>query len=192
MTQHPRCCPTEDPSDWLSSENNDEEEAEEWATEDHSGEEETWDVESPLESETLPDFEEETEGEGEHLFDDEDCAPAMVVGHREHVSLPQLGLHQVLARFSSDSSMSLLHAEIHQSRGDHVTFKLDQLELELPAFEHANDLCVALQLELAGIVLEGVFKVVSTSGQPYLVVGRDLMAGHLLIDPSGEWLKSRR
>ena len=192
MPERPQPLNDDDLSEWPSPESTQEVEPEEWPAEEDSAESDSWEIEAPADTEDIPDFEEETGDLEESDLDDAGFAPTTVVGHREHVSLPQLGLHQVLARFSSDSSVSAFHGEIHQNRGDHVTFKLDQLELELPAFEQANDLWVALQLELAGVVLEGVFKVVSTSGQPFLVVGRDLMAGHLLIDPSGEWLKSRR
>ena len=192
MPDRPSPPSPDDPSDWTSPEFIDERDTTEWVTEEDSLEESVWEVELPDEPETPLDFEEETGDEGEQGLEDESFTPTLVVGHREHVSLPQLGLHQILARFSSDSSVSAFHAEIHQNRGDHLTFRLDQLEIELPAFEQANDLWVALQVELAGMVLQGVFKVVSTSGQPFLIVGRDLMAGHLLIDPSGEWLKSRR
>ena len=192
MPDRPKHPSTNDLADWIPSESTDENASDEWTTEDESAEESTWEIVAPEEAEELLDFATEADDEEEHELDETGFAPTTVVGHREHVSLPQLGLHQMLARFSSDSSISAFYAEIHQSRGDHLTFKLDQLEIELPAFEQANNLWVALKLELAGVVLEGVFKVVSTSGQPYLVVGRDLMAGLLLIDPSGEWLKSRR
>ena len=192
MPDRPQPTTDDDLSDWPSSEFTPEVEPEEWPEEEDSKENDSWEIETTADAEDTPDFEEEAGDFEENDLDDLGFAPTVVVGHREHVSLPQLGLHQVLAHFSSDSSVSAFHAEIHQSRGDHVTFKLDQLELELPAFEQANALWVALQLELAGVVLEGAFKVVSTSGQPFLVVGRDLMAGHVLIDPSGEWLKSRR
>lgn len=183
---------TDDLADWIPSESTEDPVNDEWETEDESAEESTWEIAAQEEAEVLLDFENESDDEEEQDFEETGFAPTTVVGHREHVSLPQLGLHQILARFSSDSSISAFYAEIHQSRGDHLTFKLDQLEIELPAFEQANDLWVALKLELTGVMLEGVFKVISTSGKPYLVVGRDLMAGHLIIDPSGEWLKSRR
>ena len=192
MPDSPHTPLNDDLADWIPSESSEDNAADEWATEDDSEEESCWEIVAQEESEELLEFEVDSDADGEHGFDEVDFAPTTIVGHREHGSLPQLGLHQMLVRFSSDSSLSTFHAEIHQSRGDHITFKLDQLEIELPAFEQANDLWVALQLELAGVVLEGVFKVVSTSGQPYLVVGRDIMAGQLLIDPSGEWLKSRR
>ena len=91
-----------------------------------------------------------------------------------------------------DDPRSTLHGEIHRTRGDHLTLKLHQLEVELPAFEQADELHVALQIELAGTVMDGIFRVIATSGGPFLVIGRDTMAGQVLIDPSGEWLKSRR
>ena len=84
----------------------------------------------------------------------------MIVGHRESVSLPKLGLHQIPARFSSDSLGSSFHAEIHRTRGDHLTLKLDQLEIEVPAFEQANELLVPLQIELAGVLLDGIVPLV--------------------------------
>jgi hypothetical protein len=114
------------------------------------------------------------------------------VGHRETVSLPEHGIHQLLARFSTDAERSTLHGSIRQVVANQLTLELGQSVVELPTLEDQDSLLVSLTIALDDLSLEGPLQVVATSGTPFLILGRDLLAGQVVVDPSTAWVKSKR
>jgi hypothetical protein len=165
--------------------------------------EDTWPAESEEADETWDDGEEEptilispseeglkNDSEGPPL--QEQLPQSVIVGHRETVSLPEHGVQQLLARFATDAERSTLHGKIHQVVANHMTLELGQTVVELPAFEEQGTLFVALVVDLEGIRFSGNLQVVATSGPPFLILGRDLIAGQVVVDPSTAWVKSKR
>jgi hypothetical protein len=165
--------------------------------------EDTWPAESEEADETWDDGEEEptilispseeglkNDSEGPPL--QEQLPQSVIVGHRETVSLPEHGVQQLLARFATDAERSTLHGKIHQVVANHMTLELGQTVVELPAFEEQGTLFVALVVDLEGIRFSGNLQVVATSGPPFLILGRDLIAGQVVVDPSNAWVKSKR
>lgn len=128
----------------------------------------------------------------EDTLDDLHDRESVRVGHRETVSLPDQGIHQLLARFSTDSERSTLHGSIRQVVANQLTLELGQSVVELPTLEDQDSLLVSLTIALGDLRLEGPLQVVATSGTPFLILGRDLIAGQVVVDPSAAWIKSQR
>jgi len=114
------------------------------------------------------------------------------VGYRETASLPEQGIHQLLVRFSTDSERSTLHCSIRQAVANQLTLELGRSVVELPTLEDQDTLHVSVVIAVGDLRFEGPVQVVATSGTPYLVLGRDLMAGQVVVDPSTTWAKSKR
>ena len=160
-----------------------------WAeSEEEAAIEETWLLES-----NIPDHGEQDEFPSENHDELVEINPLpLLVGHRENVSLPEQEIHRLLARFATDSPRSSLHGNIRQVVANHITLELGQAVIELPAFEENDTLLVAVCIQLGDIQLRGNLQVVATSGTPFLVLGRDLIAGQVIVDPSNSWMQSDR
>ncbi len=174
--------PVDEVLDWLDASEEFDPSKDTWPMELEFGEAETtWD--SPLalkeESDTLDDLVHPT------------SAPQRV-GYRETVSLPEQGIHQLLARFSTDTERSALHCSIRQVVANQLTLELGQSIVALPTLEDQDSLHVNVVIAVGDLRFEGPVQVVATSGTPYLVLGRDLMAGQIVVDPSTPWVKSKR
>jgi len=192
MPSKPKKPKADETLDWLDSNDTIDLIDETWPEETSSAED-TWDERSE------PDNVQEPMLPQEELDDtDIDLPPLVpthtpvVVGHKETVSLPDHGIQQLHARFSTDSERSTLHGNVRQVVANHVTLELGKTIVELPAFEDKDILYVALNVDLDGMLFQGNLQIVATSGPPFLILGRDLIAGRVIVDPSGAWVKSKR
>ena len=176
MSSKPKKPKIDDTLDWADTEEAEIEGEETWLLESESTENTQWD-DPP---------EEEDDGVLEI-----DSAPVLV-GHRETVSLPDQEIHRLLARFATDSERSSLHGNIRQVVANHITLELGKAVIELPVFEENDTLWVAVCIQLGPLQFRGNLQVVATSGTPFLVLGRDIIAGQVIVDPSNSWIQSER
>ena len=175
MTSKPKKPKIDETLDWADSDEVLENE-DPWLLESEVSESEQWDA-APIDS--------------DDVLVEIDSRP-MLVGHRENVSLPEQEIHRLLARFSTDNERSSLHGNIRQVVANHLTLELGQAVIELPAFEENDALFVAVCIQLGALQFRGNLQVVATSGTPFLVLGRDLIAGQVIVDPSNSWMQSER
>jgi hypothetical protein len=182
MPKEKQKLPVDEALDWLEAE------------EDIDTGQDTWPIEVELdEAETTRNIDLALKEEGDTLDDlaHPTSAPQQV-GYRETVSLPEQGIHQLLARFSTDAERSTLYCSIRQAVANQLTLELGQSVVALPTLEDQDTLHVNIIVAIGELRLEGPVQVVATSGTPYLVLGRDLMAGQIVVDPSTAWVKSKR
>ena len=111
-----------------------------------------------------------------------------VVGWQEKVSFPDWEVRQIPARCATNQERSSLHASIRQLSQGRVALQLGQGELELPVHFDEGDLALRLLVEVAGVQFSLAMQLVATSGTPFVVLGRDALAGRFLVDPSRSWL----
>ena len=186
--------PTADESlDWAEQEEEEDSPPLEIWPEDEGPEfDDDWGLQS-TETHEDPPFDDLHDGTSEEDLDfSENPIEPTVVGHKEHASLPEHGIHLLLARFSTDAEFSSLHAAIQHSTQDRVVLHLDQVQLELTSHEIGEHLVVPLKVSIGNQTLEGELRLVATSGPPFLVLGRDMIAGQVLVDPASSWLQSKR
>jgi hypothetical protein len=186
MPNKPKKPAVDEVLDWLNKEEDFDPAQDTWPMEADLGEPEaTWDGGLAIPEEALPPMD---------TLDDltESLNPLQQVGYRETVSLPDQGVHQLQARFSTDSEGSTLHGSIRQVVANQLTLELGKTVVELPTLEDQDTLLVSIAIAVGDLRFEGPVQVVATEGAPYLVIGRDLMSGQVLVDPSAAWVQSKR
>ena len=176
MSSKPKKPKIDDTLDWADTEEEETEGEETWLLESESTENTHWDAPSLEEDDGLVEIN----------------SHPVLVGHRETVSLPEQEIHRLLARFATDSERSSLHGNIRQVVANHITLELGKAVIELPVFEENDTLLVAVCIQLGSLQFRGNLQVVATSGTPFLVLGRDLIAGQVIVDPSNSWIQSER
>ena len=135
--------PTADESlDWAEQEEEDSPPLEIWPVDEGPEFEEDWGLQSTETNEDPPFDDMQDSASDEDLEFSENPIEPTVVGHKEHASLPDHGIHLILARFSTDTEFSSLHAAIQQSTQDRVIVHLDQVQLELTTHEVGENLVV--------------------------------------------------
>ncbi len=192
MSPTPKKPSADEELDWLDTDDGAQPPEDAWPEDAQGESEEGWEDEAeddPFPS-VLDDEAESPEGEDLAFFEKQ--LDPIVVGHREHVSLPDHGLHLILARFSTDSESSFFYADIHQAVANQITLRLEQVEIALPSVQEGDSLMVPVRIALGDRVFEGNVKLLATAGPPHFVLGRDLIAGQVLVDPSLDWVQSKR
>lgn len=186
MPKKPKKPAIDESLDWLNKEEDFDPAQDTWPMEADLGDPETtWDGGLAIRHETATPVD---------TLDDltESPKPREQVGYRETASLPDQGVHQLLARFSTDSERSTLFGSIRQVVANQLTLELGKTVVELPTLEDQDTLLVSIVVAVGELRFEGPVQVVATEGHPYLVIGRDLMFGQIVVDPSSAWIKSKR
>ena len=192
MPQPPQKPSEDDNLDWVDDEEKDHASRDAWPEDVGPDLDEDWEVNTP-ETEDLCLFDESQEYSSDEDLDFSDVAlEPTTVGHKEHASLPDHGIHLLLARFSTDSERSTLHAAVQQSTENRVTLHLDQIRIELPSRQEGEALVIPLRIAIGNQVIEGDLQLVATSGPAFVVLGRDLIAGQFIVDPASKWIQSKR
>jgi hypothetical protein len=185
--------PTADENlDWAEEDHDESRSPEAWPEDEGPELEDDWDLKPTEVIETNAFDDLQDANDNEDLEFSELAMEPIVVGHKEHASLPDHGIHLLLARFSTDNEFSSLHAAIQQSTENRVLLLLDQAQIELTSHQLGENLVAPLRVTIGRETLQGELRLVATSGPPFLVLGRDMIAGHVLVDPASSWLQSKR
>lgn len=192
--------PAEDPADepWSASDDEDAtweddplvpEEApdEDWALPGEGAEEFAETESRPLSpGPTLEDWaQESTEPEPEGWQGETDGP--VVVGWSERASLPTWGIQRLPTRCSTDQEMSSLYVELRPGLPGRVTLVLGEQTVDVGVGERGDDLVARTRIKLVGLEFEATLRICGTSGPPHMVIGRDVLAGRFLVDPSLSW-----
>jgi len=111
----------------------------------------------------------------------------VVVGWSERASLPAWGIHRVPARCSTDQETSALYVELRPGLPGRVTLVLGDQTVDACVGELGDELVALTLVRLVGREFQTTLRLVGTSGPPHLVLGRDVLAGRFLVDPSLTW-----
>lgn len=115
-------------------------------------------------------------------------AGRVLVGFREFVALPALGLHELAAEFHTGQEESTLAVEVLSAEGDEVRLRVGADVHALPVLPGGR---VSLELILGQTRREVVLILVDHPGPPELVLGRDLIEGFFVVDVAQRFVHSR-
>jgi len=124
------------------------------------------------------------------LEDEGQSLPAgrALVGLKEFVALPQLGVPELVAWFDTSTVGSALSAPVLQRTEAEVVLQLAGSTRTLPLVEGAR---AALDVEVGGSTRRLMVEVVDHPGPPELRLGRDAMEGYFVVDVAHRFLHSR-
>lgn len=128
----------------------------------------------------------DVEDEGWERWEDEAAGArqrAPCVGYEEQVTLPDHGL-ALRASCDTGAAMSRLRGALLGREGGRARVLVTGRELELPVEDVGGVLVFRLRLTLAGLELDARLPLSREDDDgPPLVLGRDLLAGRVLVDP---------
>ena len=130
------------------------------------------------------------EDEGDAASDEEwlkEAVGPVVVGWSERASLPSWGIHRLPARCSTDQETSSLHVDLRTGLPGRATLVLGDKTVDAGVGELGDELVALTLVRLVGREFQATLRLVGTSGPPHLVLGRDVLAGRFLVDPSLTW-----
>jgi hypothetical protein len=110
-----------------------------------------------------------------------------IVGWSERASLPVWGIHHLPTRCSTDQETSTLHVMLRPGLPGRATLVLGDQSIDVGVGGVSDDLVALTTLRLLGQEFEATLRLVGTTGQPHLILGRDVLAGRFLVDPSLAW-----
>ncbi len=111
----------------------------------------------------------------------------VIAGWSERASLPAWGIHNLPARLSTIQETSTLHVDLRPGLPGRVTLVLGEQTVDAGVGQLGEDLVARTTVRVVGKDVEATLRLVGTSGPPRLVLGRDLLAGNFLVDPSLSW-----
>jgi hypothetical protein len=115
----------------------------------------------------------------------------VLVGWREFVSLPQLGLHDVIACFDTGTASSTVSGTVVGIQGGRVRLALGGVEGEVPGTVTSDGVFVRLSTLLAGVSRTIRLQVVESIAPHAIVLGRDAMEGYVVVDVALSFLHRR-
>ncbi len=152
-----------------------------WAADELAEESEDEGSATPLVDELLPSV---TEEEGWGALDEEPEGPTLRVGYEESVLLIEQE-YTVKASCDTGAALSRLYGKLLSREGDRAQIDLLGHRFDVPVREEGGVLLVVLRLGLGPLTLDAALPIAPWDGESPLVrLGRDLLAGRVLVDPA--------
>ena len=141
----------------------------------------------------LPDNDATSDLEWTALEDERQTLPAgrILVGRREFVSLPQLGLHDLVATFETGADVSTIEANVVSVQSGRVKLQVDGAQGLVSGTVSSDGVSVQLEVVLADGTRMVRFQVVEPRSEHRIVFGRDAMEGYLVVDVAMSFLHRR-